>query len=79
MNVHELFMDFIDQKCRESGITREELSRRLGWHKSAVSRYHNKEMPYGISLSNAYSMITASEASFLEFFAYLDEKLKGWL
>lgn len=75
MSVHDIFMEFIDLKCSENKITRLELSKRLGWHKSAMSKYHNSEMPYGVSLKNAYLMVIAAESNLFEFFVFMDKKL----
>jgi hypothetical protein len=75
MSIHEFFMEFIDLKCVENEISRQELSTRLGWHKSAISRLHNNEMPYGVSLKNAYLLVIAAESNFFEFFVFMDKKL----
>lgn len=72
MNIHYEFMKFIYTSCEQKGISRAELARRVGVHKSDISRY-DKPMSKGLGINTAYLICLAAETTFLEFSAHLLE------
>lgn len=70
MNVHHEFMKFIFGKCDQYGISRTELSKRLGVNKGHVSRY-DRPMNKGLGINSAYDICAAAETTFIEFAVHL--------
>lgn len=70
MNIHYEFMKFIFDKCDQYGITRTELSKRLGVNKGHISRY-DRPMNKGLGINSAYDICAAAETTFIEFAVYL--------
>jgi hypothetical protein len=72
MNIHYEFMKFIFDKLDQQGITKTELSRRLGVNKGHVSRY-DQPMTKGLGINTAFEICLAAGTTFLEFSLYLSE------